>query len=111
MRHVTGAVEDDTLLGECLSQILRRLGLSGSSRSRRGTTKVKIECAHKSDVADISEGRDDEATSVTEVFVTIGEHCGDTLSHAVINVELILLPVVTELLDPFEGFRSADLLV
>ena len=113
MSHVSGTVENDTLLCESLSQIFGGLSLTGSCWTSWSTSKVKLESSHKCHVTLISERRDNETASVAEVLVTVREYSGNTLALAVkvLWVRLFGLPVVTELLDPLESVHINDLSV
>ena len=48
--HLRGAVEDHALLRQRLGQVLRRLGLPGPRRARRGPAEVQVVRAHEGDV-------------------------------------------------------------
>lgn len=104
--EAVGAVEHDTLPRQSLRQILYCLGLASSGRSLRSTTVVQVNGTAKSTVAPIGKWRDDETGGVTEILVVVLEDTVDDLGP-----DVVILPVVAELGQPFEVGRVADLLL
>lgn len=96
--HTIGAIEDHTLLGESFSQILGSLCLSCSCWSCRCTSQIKLKSSHKSHVAFICEGGNNESESITQVFVTVRKVGLNTFNSAV-----IFFPIVSELGNPFKS--------
>ena len=77
------AVEDHTLLGQRLGQVLGRLRLASAGRPCRSTAQIKLQSAHKTQIAAIGEWGDDKSWTVTEIFVTISEPRVSLLAEAI----------------------------
>lgn len=96
-----GAVEHDALNSKSFSQIFCCLCLACSCWSLWVTTKVQVKSTCEGHVTLISQRGDNETRSISEVLVSISKPCVCLASEAIIKV-FLLLPVVSQLLCPFE---------
>ena len=69
--HLVGTVVDDDLEAESTSQVLSRLSLAGTSRSSGSSSHRQIQGLCQRDVTSVSEGRDDESTSVSDILIVV----------------------------------------
>ena len=100
-----GAVEDDDVPRERLSEVLNRLRLAGTRGTQRVTAAAGEHRGSERHVAPIGERRHHEAPVVSLVLVPVGEHGEHLLDHAVV---LLLIPVEPELRHPLKvGGRRA----
>ena len=108
-----GAVEDDTLRGHGLAEILDRLGLARSGGALGGATVHEVDRAHQGAVAAIRQGRDDQAALVAEVLVGVEANRVDHLALdsawlARLRGLAVHEPVVAHLTEPVEGVWVVD---
>jgi hypothetical protein len=109
MVHTVRAVKDNTILSQSLGEIFSGFGLTCSGRTSWSSTEIELQGSHESHIALICQWSDHEATSVSQVFVTVWEASNDTLNPGLIYFVFIRFPVVPELHDPFESVHFRDL--
>ena len=106
--ELVAAVEHHHILAERVAEVLGRLGLARPGGAGGGAAEAHVEGLGERDVADVGEGRDDEALLDPEVLVGVLElGVGDGDDSRV----LLGAPVEARLLEPLEVGRVADALL
>ena len=108
-----GAIEDHTLDGQSLREILRGLCFTGSRRTGWGPSEAHVDGTHQRTVAPISKRCNDQSSRVTVVLVPVVSLGIDHSDHDGLSLEplVVLLPVVPELTLPLKVFLLRDTII
>jgi hypothetical protein len=94
------------MLGKSFGQILGGFSLSSSSGTSRSSTDVQVKSTHECHITFIGQRSNNQTHGVSKIFITVGVISLDTFDSAV-----LVFPVISKLLEPFEFLWVVNLLV